>query len=142
MAAPYAISDTAFDTALNYLKNNCDKVVVLDADCGIGTAGYSNASTNNGTGSGMKLAEVASLTSSNFTLADRSGGGRKVTVDAATNVAVVAAGDASHIAWLDTSGTEVLFTTALTVARSGLTTSDTLDIPAHFAAILDAVVAS
>ena len=90
----------------------------------------------------MKLAEVASLTNANFTLADRSGGGRKVTVDAQTNVAVVAAGDASHIAWLDTSNTEVLFTTQLTVARSGLTTSDTLDIPAHFAAILDAVVAS
>ena len=142
MAAPYAISDTAFDTALNYLANNCDKIVVLDADCGIGTSGYSNANTNNGSGSGMKLAEVTSLTSGSFTLADRSGGGRKVTAAAATNVAVIAAGDASHIAWLDTSATEVLFTTQLTVARSGLTTSDTLDIPAHFAAILDAVVAS
>ncbi len=142
MAAPYAISDNAFDAALNYLASNTNKVVVLDADPGIGASGFNDADGNNGNGTGMKLAEVSGLTSSDFTLGDRSGGGRKVTVAAATNVAVIAPGTASHIAWLDTNNNEVLFTTALTVARSGLTIADTLDIPAHFAAILDAVVAS
>ena len=143
MAAPYAISDTAFDTALNYLKNNADKLVVLDADPGVGTGtDFTNANTNNGTSTGMKLAEVTGLTSSSYTLANGASDGRKLTLASQSNVAVVAAGDASHVAWLDTSNSEVLFTTSLTVARTGLTTSDTLDVPAHYGAVRDAVVAT
>lgn len=134
----YTISDTVFDQALNYLANNVDKVVVLSADP---SGSHANASTNNGTGGGLKLAEVA-VTSANFTLEDGAADGRKVTVDAQNDVAVVANGDATHVAWLDDTNTEVLFVTQLTTNRTGLTTSDTLDIPAHFAAIRDAVVAS
>lgn len=135
----YRISDTVFDEALNYLKNNCTRVVLLDADPG---SSYSDATTANGSGSGMNLASVT-VSSTNFTLADRTGGGRKVTVDAQNSVSVTTSGDASHIAWLDVSNTAVLFTTELTTVRTGLVGgSDTVDIPAHFAAILDAVVAS
>lgn len=133
----YKIADTVFDTALNYLKNNCDTVVVLSGD----PASYSEAITNNG-GSNKKIATV-SVTSSSFTVADGAADGRKVTVAAQNDIAVVADGDASHVAWLDTTtNLEILFVTQLTTNRTGLTTSDTLDIPAHFAAFRDAVVAS
>lgn len=134
----YNISDTVFDTALNYLKNNCTKVVVLSADP---AGSYANANTDNGTGSGIKIAEVT-VTSTDFTVADGATDGRKVTVSAQNDVPVGANGDASHVAWLDVSNTAVLFVTQLTTNRTGLTTSDTLDIPAHFAALRDAVVAS
>lgn len=134
----YTISDTVFDEALNYLKNNCAKVVVLSADP---AGSYSNANTDEGTGSGIKIAEVA-VTSTDFTVANGATDGRKVTVGAQNDVAVSAAGDATHVAWLDTSNSAVLFVTQLTTNRTGLTTSDTLDIPAHFAAMRDAVVAS
>lgn len=134
----YTIADTVFDQSLNYLKNNCAKVVVLSADP---AGSYANANTDNGTGSGIKIAEAA-VTSTDFTLADGATDGRKVTVAAQNDVAVSAAGDATHVAWLDTSNSAVLFVTQLTTNRTGLTTSDTLDIPAHFAAIRDAVVAS
>lgn len=146
MAAPYALSDTVFDEALNYLANNCKRIVVTDADTGVGTGTpYTDATTLNGVSTGKQIAIAPSgsdLTSGNFTLADRSGGGRKVTVDSQSAVPVTAAGDASHLCWIDNVNNEVLFTTQLSVARTGLTTSDTLDIPAHFAAILDAVAAT
>ena len=132
----YKIADTVFDTALTYLKNNCDTVVVLSGD----PASYTEAITNNG-GSNKRIATV-SVTSTSFTIADGAADGRKVTVAAQNDVAVVAPGDASHVAWLDTGNTEILFVTQLTTNRTGLTTSDTLDIPAHFAAFRDAVVAS
>jgi len=134
----YNISDTVFDTALNYLKNNCTKVVVLSADP---AGSYANANTDNGTGSGIKIAEVT-VTSTDFTVADGATDGRKVTVSAQNDVPVGANGDATHVAWLDVSNTAVLFVTQLTTNRTGLTTSDTLDVPAHFAALRDAVVAS
>jgi len=133
----YKIADTVFDQALNYLKSNCDTVVVLSGD----PANFTEAVTNNG-GNNKKIATV-SVTSSSFTLADGAADGRKLTVAAQNDVAVVAGGDASHVAWLDTSGSgTVLFVTQLTTNRTGLTVSDTLDIPAHFAAFRDAVVAS
>ena len=134
----YNISDTVFDEALNYLKNNCTKVVVLSADP---AGSYTNANTDNATGSGIKIAEKT-VSSSDFTLANGATDGRKVTVGAQNDVAVGADGDASHVAWLDTGNSEVLFVTQLTTNRTGLTQSDTLDIPAHFAALRDAVVAS
>lgn len=134
----YTISDTVFDQALSYLKNNCTKCVVLSADP---AGNYSNANTDNGTGSGIKIAEVT-VTSTDYTVADGATDGRKVTLAAQNDVPVGAAGDASHVAWLDVSNTAVLFVTQLTTNRTGLTTSDTLDIPAHFAALRDAVVAS
>lgn len=133
----YRIADTVFDQALNYLKNNCNTIVVLSGD----PASYSEAINNAGTGSNKKIAS-ATVTSSSFTVADGAADGRKVTVAAQNDVAVTAAGDASHVAWLDTSNSVVLFVTQLTTNRTGLTTSDTLDIPAHFAAFRDATVAS
>ena len=133
----YKIADTVFDTALTYLKNNCDTVVVLSGN----PNNYNEAITNTGSGSNKRIATV-SVTSTSFTVADGAADGRKVTVAAQNDVPVVAAGDASHVAWLDTGNTEILFVTQLTTNRTGLTTSDTLDIPAHFAAFRDAVVAS
>lgn len=135
----YRIADTVFDQALNYLKNNCDTVVVLTGD----PASYSEAINTAGTGSNKKIAS-ATVTSASFTVADGAADGRKVTVAAQNDVAVTATGpsDASHVAWLDTSNSAVLFVTQLTTTRTGLTSSDTLDIPAHFAAFRDATVAS
>jgi hypothetical protein len=138
----YFISDTVFDQALNYLKNNVDKIVVLSADP---AGSYSDATTANGTGSGKNICTV-SVTTTDFTVdtAEAGGGadGKRCTAAAKNDQAVTTAGDATHVAWLDDGNTEVLFVTQLTTNRTGLTTSDTLDIPAHFAAIRDAVVAS
>lgn len=135
----YRIADTVFDQALNYLKSNCGQVVVLSGD----PASYSEATSANGSGTGKLIASV-NVSSTDFTVADGASDGRKVTVSAQNDVAVSHSGDASHVAWLNnTSGSEaVLFVTQLTTNRTGLTSSDTLDIPAHFAAFRDATVAS
>lgn len=134
------IADAVKDTALQYLKDNCVELVVLDADPG---TSYADATTNNGTGSGKRLATKA-LSSTDFTIADGAAGGRKVTLDDAgtllVDIAIVANGDASHVSWL--SGSDVLYTTELATVRTGLTTADTVDIPSHFYAIRDAVEAT
>lgn len=135
--ADYFISDTVFDTALNYLKNNVTKVVLCDAE----PTNYSDANTDNGTGSGMKLAEVT-VDSSDFTLAAGATDGRKVTCGAQSAVAVSVAGDGSHIAWLDVANTALLAVTKLATTRAGLTTADTVDIGAHFVALRDAAIAT
>lgn len=133
----YLLSDTVLDVSLQYLKDNVTKVVL----CQGAPANYSDANTANGSGSGQKIAEVT-VDSTDFTLANGATDGRKVTCQAQSAVTVGAAGDADHIAWLNVSGTALLFVTQLTTARNGLTTADTVNIPAHFAAIRDAVVAS
>jgi len=133
----YLLSDTVLDVALNYLKNNVTKVVLCEG----APANYSDANTANGSGSGQKIAEVT-VDSTDFTTGNGATDGRKVTCQAQNAVAVGAAGDADHIAWLDVSNTALLVVTQLATARNGLTTADTVNIPAHFAAIRDAVVAS
>lgn len=137
------ISDTVFDQKLNYIKNNVDKIVVLDADPGVGTGqAYTDANTNNGTSTGKKIAEVT-VDSSDFTVQDATlGTGREVVSGAQSSVAAVAAGDATHIAFLDTSNTEVLLVTELSTTRSGIVVSDPLDIPAIIYDSPDAEVAS
>lgn len=129
----YTLNDTAKDQLLDYLKQNVVKVVVLDSDP---AGSYSDANTNNGVSTGMKIAEVT-VNSADFTIANGATDGRKVTVGAKSTIAVVADGDASHVAWLSSSA--VLAVTQLTVNRNGLTTSDTVDIPGHYVGVRDAV---
>jgi hypothetical protein len=133
----YLISDTVFDEALNYLKNNVTKVVLCDG----APANYSDANTANGSGSGQKIAEVT-VDSSDLTVGNGATDGRKVTCGAQSGISVGANGDADHIAWLDVSNTALLAVTELSTARNGLTTSDTVDIGEHFIAIRDAAVAT
>lgn len=121
-----SIHDDIRDAALNLIKNNCDKMVVLDADpLGV----YADTQTNNGTGDGKRIAEVA-MTSGDFTVQDATlGTGREVASAAKTSVSAVAAGDANHVAWIDTANSRVLMVTPLTTTRTGIVVSDPLDIP-------------
>lgn len=133
----YQIHDDVRDAPLTELKNNVTKLVLCDA----APANYTDANTLNGVSTGVKIAEVT-VTSTDFTIADATPDGRKVTVGAESAVPVVAAGDGTHVAWLDVTNSKVLFCTLLAAARNTLTTSDTVDIPAHFCRVRDAVVAS
>lgn len=133
----YQLHDDLRDLILNHIKNNCDKMTLNDA----APANFSDANTANGTGSGTLLCGVA-MTSTDFTVADTTPDGRKVESAVKNGQAITAAGDGSHVCWLDTVNSKVLFCTTLTTTRNGLTTSDSVDFPTIFMRIRDAVLAS
>jgi hypothetical protein len=133
----YLVSDTVQDVALNYLKNNVTKIVLCEG----APANYSDANTANGTGTGQKIAEVT-VDSTDLTVGDGAVDGRKVTCAEQAGLTVGANGDGDHVAWLDVGNTALLAVTQLATARNGLTTADTVTIPAHFVALRDAEVAS
>lgn len=133
----YFVNDTVLNQSAQYLKDNADKIVLCDK----AVTTYSDADTNNGSGSGGKIAEKT-VTATNFTVGDGPADGRKCESAAHAAVAVVANGDGTHIAWLDTANTTLLAVTKLSSQRDGLTTADTVDIPVHSVRFRDAVVAS
>lgn len=133
------IHDTVKDQALTYIKNNCDKMVVLDADP-VGV--YADTQTNNGTGDGKRIAEVA-MAPADFTVQDATlGTGREVVSGAKSSLSASAAGDASHVCWIDTGNSRILMVTDLATVRTGIVATDPLDVPAIIYDIPDAIVAT
>jgi hypothetical protein len=111
--AKSAIPDM-LDSALNYIKNSATKMVA----CSSQPLSFADANTT------MKLAEVT-MAPADFTLANGTTSGRRVTVAAKANIAVTTAGTANHVALLDVAGSKLLYvTTAPTQAlASGSTVS-------------------
>jgi hypothetical protein len=98
--AKYAHPDV-LDQGINYIKTNCNKMAVIDAY----TFGNSYATVN-----GDILAEV-SMTSTDFTLGT-SGNNRTLTTAAGkSDASANATGAASHIAFVDTVNSKVLWVT-------------------------------
>ncbi|MEM1225884.1 MAG: hypothetical protein AAGJ40_09305 [Planctomycetota bacterium] len=132
------IADVVLENGLDYLKQNVDQLILASA----GTTTYADANTNNGTGSGVKILEVA-IVPADITLEDGATDGRKATMAAKSSIAVTADGDADHVIWADSGNSAVLAVMQLTSALTGLTTSGApVDINSHFAAIRDAVAAT
>lgn len=105
--AKYAHPDV-LDQGINYIKTNCNKIAVVSAY----TFGDSYATVN-----GNILAE-ASMTSTDFTLAT-SGNDRTLTSAAGkSDASANATGTASHIAFVDTANSKVLWVTEETTGQS------------------------
>lgn len=105
--AKYAHPDV-LDNGPNYIKTNCNKVAVLSAY----TFGDSYATVN-----AAILAEAA-MASGDFTLAD-SGNDRAMTTAAGKqDAAANAGGAASHIAFVDTVSSKVLWVTEETSGQT------------------------
>ncbi len=86
--AKYCI-DAAMDAALNYIKTNTTEMYVCSAQ----------PTTRTQAASTYKLVGKTGLTSADFTgPADRTGGGRKLTVNAQSGLTATASGTPTHIA--------------------------------------------
>jgi len=81
------------------------------------------------------LASVAMVPNTDFTKADGTTSGRKITVAAKNDVAVTASGDASHLALVTVSGSVVRLVTTCTTQT--LTSGNTVNIPAWSHEIAD-----
>jgi hypothetical protein len=90
------VSDNAIDAQLQYIIDNAERIVVLDADP-VDYAGVSAA----------QLAEIA-VDSGDFSLGDGDISGRKLVVAAQTAVDATATGTGNHVAIVDDTGMELL----------------------------------
>lgn len=115
--AKYAHPDV-LDQGPNYIKTNCNKMCVIDAY----TFGDTYATVN-----GNILAEAA-MTSTDFTLASSGNDRTLTTATGKSDTAANATGAASHIAFVDTVNSKVLWVTEETSGQT-ITTGNPVNFP-------------
>lgn len=108
------LSNNVFDNGLAWVKANVVKVVACSAQ----PTTYVEATTT------YALADVT-VTTTNFTIANATPNGRKITLDAQNNVTVDTPGTMTHLAWCSAAGLE-----AVTTSTSKALV-DLVNIPAH-----------
>lgn len=117
------LSDRVFDNGLTVLDTEANKILICSAQ----PATYTEANATYALGNSTSLSIGAP--------ADRSGGGRQVTIAAITDGSVTATGTATHYAIVDTTNSRLLAAGSLTASQavtSGNTftlTSTTIGIP-------------
>ena len=115
--AKWAHADV-LDNGINYIKTNCNKVVVISAY----TAGDSYATV-----SGNILAE-ATMASGDFTLGTSGSNRTLTTASGKQDTSANASGTASHIAFVDTVASKVLWVTEETSGQT-ITASNPVTFP-------------
>lgn len=109
------ITDSAFDAALNYIKNNVENLYITSAEA----TTFAQASST------YKLGTKATPTTGALANGDVSG--RKLPVSAITDGSVSATGTATHWALTDDSASELLAVGALS-ASQGVTSGNTFTL--------------
>ena len=98
------------DNGINYIKTNCNKVILVNAY----TANDTYATVTGGT---VLLAE-ATMASGDFALAGASGAARTLTTTSKSDTAANLTGTASHVCFVDTVASKVLWVTNETTGQS------------------------
>lgn len=117
------LNDRVFDNGLTVLDTEANKILITSSEA----TNYTQANSTYALGNSTSLSIGAP--------ADRSGGGRQVTIAAITDGAVTATGTATHYAIVDTVNGRLLATGALSASQAvtnGNTftlTSTTIGIP-------------
>lgn len=119
------MNDAGLDALLDYIKNNCDKMIV----CSTQPTSYAEATST------YALADVA-MADTDFTHANGDTSGRKTTVSAKSAVTIDASGNAQHIALVKTGTSTLLAVTTCT--SQALTAGGTVDVPAWDIEVADA----
>lgn len=120
---PDVLHDDVFDNGLTALTNNTEKLYILSADPGLTWANIATYALGN------KAAPTVGSP------ADRTGGGREVTISAIADGSVTGTGTATHFALTDDSASKILAAGDLSASQavtSGNTftlTSFTVGIP-------------
>jgi len=112
-----SINDRVLDEGLSTLSSEANRVDITSAE----STTFAEASST------QTLGNTTSITIS--APADRTGGGRKVTLSAISGGSVTATGTATHYAITDTTNSRLLVTGALTAAQS-VTTGNTFSLEA------------
>lgn len=121
-----SVHNDVLDAALNYVKNNCTRMVACSAE----PTTYAEGNAT------YALADVT-MADTDFTVADGDTSGRKVTVGAKSSVTIDASGDATHVALLDVANTKLLYVTTCTTLTLTAGGSNTVSFPAFDIEIAD-----
>ena len=100
------LGNAVFDSGLNIIDTNSERLVILSADPGLV---YANIATYL---LGAKSSPPVNAPS------DRTGGGREVVIPAITDGAVSATGTATHFALVDDTNTRILAQAALSSSQA------------------------
>lgn len=100
------LGDRVFDNGLTVLDTEANKITVTSQEAST----YAEANATYALGNSTSLSINAP--------ANRTGGGRKVTVAAITDGSITATGTATHYAIVDTANSRLLATAALTASQS------------------------
>lgn len=110
------LTDNAMDALLNYIKNNTETLYICNAQ----PTTYADIATY----------AIGSKASPSFTgPANGDSSGRKLTIDAITDGSVSATDTATHYALADDTGTELLWSQALSGSQA-VTDGNTFTLPA------------
>ena len=121
------LSDSVLDNGLAYIDTNATRVDI----CSVEPTTYSQATTSGANSLGNKTGINPAAP------ADRTGGGRQVTIPAITDGAVSADGTAAY--WALTNGTDTLIATGALSASQAVTNGNTFTLDAFEIGIPDAV---
>lgn len=110
------LTDNAIDALLNYIKNNAEVLHICSAQ----PTAYGDIAT-------YSLGSKSTPTIGSPANGDTSG--RKITISAITDGTVSGTGTATHWALVDVTGTELLFSQALSSSQ-GVTSGNTFTLPA------------
>lgn len=110
-----ALHNDVFDSGLNAIDNNTEKLYILSADPGLTWANISSYALGN------KATPAIAAPS------DRSGGGREVVISAITDGTVTGTGTATHFALTDDSAEKILVSGALGSSQ-GVTSGNTFTL--------------
>ncbi len=100
------LGNRVYDNGLSTLDTEANKILVTSQEA----TTYTNANSTYALGNSTSLSINAP--------ADRTGGGRKVTVAAISDGSITATGTATHYAIVDTTNSRLLATAALTASQS------------------------
>lgn len=100
------LNDRVFDNGLTVLDTEANKITITSQEATTYTEGNATYALGNSTSISISAP------------ADRTGGGRKVTVSAITGGSVTATGTATHYAILDTVNSRLLATGSLTASQA------------------------
>lgn len=120
------LNDRVFDNGLTVLDTEANKITITSQEATTYTEGNATFALGNSTSISISAP------------ADRTGGGRKVTVSAITGGTVTANGTATHYAILDTVNSRLLATGTLTASQV-VTSGNTFTLSAFDIGIPDPV---
>lgn len=118
------INDRVFDNGLTVLDTEANRVDVTSQEA----TSYAEATSTYTLGNSTSLSIGAP--------ADRSGGGREVTVAAITDGSITSTGTATHYALVDTTNSRLLVTGSLTASQS-VTSGNTFSLASFKVGIPD-----
>ncbi len=110
-----SLSNNDFDNGLNHIDTTAENLYILSADPGLTWDNIASYAL------GVKASPGVSAP------ADRTAGGREITISAITDGSVTATGTATHYAITDDSATEILASAALSSSQ-GVTSGNTFTL--------------